>query len=388
MYFYYKKTYYGFITSTIFGLLLISSNSVKSQVAPPFTDSIQSLLNATNPVDITLSDFTGRIQKTLNMEDQTTSSSLDLTGVSKGVCFISNGKSQKQKKIEIEQMKIAGELKIIIGSGLFAVIPVCVILGNASSVYFLLFGRLLLASTLLFILEKNKRKLFSLPKKQFVFIALWSQLMLAAMLCYFLAIQYSNVSVSAALLGTQPIVIVFLAAILLKQRISSVNVIASLVTLIGVLCITQLTDIMKGDFLLGECLAIMSAFFLGLSFVLQKKYLSAFTGRQLVFYQGIFQLPLLLPFLYFTPISLSNDVLLAITLLAIVCTVIAYTLIYDGIKVVDAQKIGVLQSIEYALPIVIGILFYNEQPTLLVIVGMLLILGSCVAVSFRSNESN
>ncbi len=285
-------------------------------------------------------------------------------------------------------MKISGELKIIIGSALFAFIPVCVILGNASGVYFLLFGRLLLASILLFILEKNKRKLFSLTKKKVIFIALWSQLMLAAMICYFLAIKYSNVSVSAALLGTQPIVIVFLAALILKQRISRVNVFASVVTLIGVMCITQLTDIMKGDFLLGECLAILSAIFLGLSFVLQKKYLSAFTGRQLVFYQGLFQLPLLLPFLYFTPISFSGDVILAIVLLATVCTVIAYTLIYDGIKAVDAQKIGVLQSIEYALPIVIGILFYNEKPTVLVIVGMILILGSCVAVSFRSTESN
>jgi CubicO group peptidase (beta-lactamase class C family) len=59
---------------------------------------------AANTVDITLSDLTGRTQKTLTMEDQTTRSSLDLTGVSKGVYLItvSNGKSQKQKKIVIE----------------------------------------------------------------------------------------------------------------------------------------------------------------------------------------------------------------------------------------------------------------------------------------------
>jgi drug/metabolite transporter (DMT)-like permease len=285
-------------------------------------------------------------------------------------------------------MRLSGELKIIIGAALFAFIPVCVVLGKDLSVFALLFGRLLFASLILFLIEKNKKELFNISKKQFLILFGWSQLMLASMICYFFAIKFSSISVSSALLGTQPVVIILLAAILLKERISLLNVLVTLITLIGILCITGIKDIGNQTFFIGELMAISAAFFLGFNFILQKKYLEEFNGKQLVLYQGVFQLPFLIPFLLFNPGTLSTNALSAMIILAVVCTVMAYTLIYDGIRLVEAQKIGVLQSVEYVLPIVIGIVFYHETPSPINIVGMLLIIGSCVFVSFQPNKGH
>lgn len=278
-------------------------------------------------------------------------------------------------------MRISGEIKIITGAALFAFIPVCVVLGKDLSVFALLFGRLLLASIVLFLLHKNKRLLFRITGKQLFKLFTWSQLMLAGMICYFFAIKYSNIAISSALLGTQPVVIVILAAILLRQKVSKLSLFASVITLLGIVFITGFDGIFNKDFFLGELLAIASAIFLALNFILQKKYLSEYSGKQLVLFQGFFQLPLLLPFIFYSPGTITIPAIASILILGIICTVVAYTLIYEGVRTVDAQKIGVLQSIEFVLPIIIGVLFYKETPSANVLFGMILIIGACILVS-------
>lgn len=283
-------------------------------------------------------------------------------------------------------MRISGELKIILGATLFAFIPVGVLLGREMSVYGLLFGRLLIASLLLLLISKERKKFFQVTLKEFLFLFGWSQLMLGAMISYFLAINLSSISVSSALLGTQPVVIVLLAAIMLREKISLMNLLAAVLTVIGILCVTGVSGIHNPLFFKGEMLAILSAILLGLNFIVQKKYLTHYTGQQLVVYSGVFQLPFLIPFLFYESGNFTIRSVSAILILAIVCTVFAYSLIYNGIREVDAQKIGILQSIEYVLPILIGVIFFKEEPDMSMIIGMILIVGSCLLVGFRSNE--
>jgi drug/metabolite transporter (DMT)-like permease len=283
-------------------------------------------------------------------------------------------------------MRISGELKIVIGSALFAFIPICVLLGKDLSVASLLFGRLLVAVVILFLLQKNRKKLLNLPIKKWIQLVGWSLLMLGAMICYFLSIKYSSIAVASALLGTQPLIIVLLAVFLLKEKISVFSIIASVVTLVGILCITSVSDLTKANYLLGELLAIVSAILLGLNFIIQKKYLKEYTGQQLVFYQGLCQLPFLLPMLFIDPGTITANAVFAVILLGVVCTVLSYTLIYNGVQQVVAQKIGVLQSIEYVLPIIIGILFYGEKQSTIALLGMILIIGACLLVSLKTES--
>lgn len=285
-------------------------------------------------------------------------------------------------------MQKSGEFKIILGSALFALIPVCVMSGSGLSIQGLLFGRLLVAALVLFILEKKRKELFRIPIKTSIKLSLWSLLMLGAMVFYFLAIEFSNMSVSSTLLGTQPLMIILLAAILLKEKISNRTIIAGSITLIGIFFVTGVSDIFNGKYLLGELFAIISALLLSLNFVVQKKHLSQFSGRKLVFYQCFFQLPFLFPFLFFHAGKVEVSSLISILILGILCTVISYSLIYDGIKKVAAQKIGVLQSVEYVAPILIGFLLYDEKQNSWGVVGIILIMAACIMVGFQKNVTN
>jgi drug/metabolite transporter (DMT)-like permease len=280
-------------------------------------------------------------------------------------------------------MTLSGELKIILGAALFALIPICVVFGNDMSVFGLLFGRLLLASLLLFIVDKNRLDLFKIKRKEAFKLFFWSQLMLGAMISFFFAIKLSSIAVSSALLGTQPVIVVILAIFLMKEKLSIRNFIAAIITLIGIFLITGLEEVTNSDYLLGEVLAISSSFLLALNFILQKKYLGAYSGQELVFYSGLSQLLFLLPFVIIYPGQLTLESSISIVVLAVLCTVFAYSLIYNGVKEVPVQKIGILQSVEYILPILIGIFFFHEMPTLRILTGMIIIIFACLLVGLK-----
>ncbi len=283
-------------------------------------------------------------------------------------------------------MKLSGEAKIILGSALFAFIPVCVKLAPGVSIEALLFGRIFFASLIFIIAFKDRLSLFKLPKRDLFLLVIWSFIMSAAMLTYFYAIRYCGAAISSALLGIQPVIILFLAFVILKEVISSRSIIAGVLTLLGIYFISDLKASTNGsNVLLGEGLAIASAVLLGLNFIFQKKYLVHFPSQKLVFYQSVFQLPVFLPFFLSDTQVMGASFLFSSITLGVFCTVIAYSLIYKGASEVQAQKIGILQSVEFVLPVFIGYYFFNEGMDVVKVIGISLIMLACVLVHYKTS---
>jgi len=275
-----------------------------------------------------------------------------------------------------------GEWKIIIGSALFALIPVGVKLAEGAGIYSILAGRLLIAAVVIFIFSKEKRKFFQLNKKDIIHLFFWSALMLVAMLCYFQSIRTCGVAISSALLGAQPVLIILFSMVILREKASWWVSFCALLTVLGILFVNNpWATFSSGGW--GKLLALCSAAMLALIFIYQKKYLKSIATSQLVFYQSLFQLPLLLPFLIQEEINFDMSLLYSSLLLGTVCTAAAYFLIYSGVTTVAAGKIGILQSIEYILPVLIGVSFYQERLSTEIIVGCSLILVSCVLVNLE-----
>lgn len=273
-----------------------------------------------------------------------------------------------------------GEWNIIAGSALFALIPVGVKLGGEAGIYTILTGRLLVAAIVVFLLSKNKKFLLHLTKKELLHLTFWSVLMLTAMLCYFQSIRTCGVAVSSALLGAQPILLLLLGTFLLKERMGWWSVCCAGMTVVGIVLVNDpRTFLTNGGW--GKLLALTSAALLALIFIYQKKYLSTIPSQKLVFYQCLLQLPFLSPLVIAEQPELNSALLSSALLLGTVCTAAAYFLIYKGVKTVSAGKIGVLQSVEYVLPVFIGMVFYREVLHPGVIIGSALILVACVLVN-------
>lgn len=276
-----------------------------------------------------------------------------------------------------------GALKILVGASLFALIPVCVMFAGNLSIPTLMFGRLLVACIILLLVQRNRKTLFALPLQTFIQLFGWSLFMLAAMYCYFLAIRKAGMAVSSTLLGTQPLLIVLLAGALLKEKIHSKSVVAAALTFLGIVCITGTSLLINSQQLPGIFLAMFSSLLLALNFILPQKYFTHVSSTQLVFFQCLFQLPLLVPFVSFTFSSYTASAWGAIIALGLVCTVLSYTLIYSGSKQVNAQQIGILQSTEYILPVIIGLVFYHETLTAALLTGTVLIIGACILIGIQ-----
>jgi drug/metabolite transporter (DMT)-like permease len=280
-------------------------------------------------------------------------------------------------------MKLSGELKIILGASLFALIPVGVKMDPASSLCSLIFGRLLVASIVLCLLNRRCKTFFKLARSEFFHLVVWAGLMLFAMLFYFYAITEIGVAVSSALLGIQPLVLVLMSAFFIGEKISFQAWAACIFTLLGIVSILDLNFFTQGSFGLGQFSALLSAVLLGFVFVYQKKYLRGIGTQKAVFYQSAFQLPILLPLTFIYPPIFSVDYVSSIIVLGILCTVVSYGLIYSGVKNVAVQKIGILQSVEYVIPVFIGLFFYNEILSWKAIVGTVFILVACICVKVR-----
>lgn len=279
------------------------------------------------------------------------------------------------------------EYKIIIGASLFSFIPVAVFIGGQSGVFSLLLGRMAIAVCFLLIFSDRQNYFTKLFYKKFLLLFFWSILMAMAMIAYFFSIQLTGIAISSAVLGTQPVFVILLSILFIKQSVPKLIWPAGILTFIGVICVSLQDNHTQNTNWTGIALALLSSLLLSIIFIFQKIKLNEFNGKALVFYQSLLQIPIILPFCFNENIVVDFNYLIAIVLLGLVCTVMAYSLLFEGIKSVNASKIGILQSTEYVLPALFGIFLFNETHLPLTITGIILILFSCVLINTKSQHS-
>jgi drug/metabolite transporter (DMT)-like permease len=287
-------------------------------------------------------------------------------------------------------MKNNGSLQIILGSILFGLIPFFVRFAPGLNIYSIVFGRACFAALFAFIfilLTKKKKQLASNSKKNsFFHLFNWTVFLTLAIVFYFLSIKNGSVAIAGTLMGMHPIFVVLFSILLFNEKIIGITIISCAVAILGGIFVTFQSDGLTGSTIEGAIYALLSAFFLGLNFTYHLKYLTHFSSIRLVFYQNILQLPILLPFVFLYPSKLNADGWISIAFLGIVCTGFAYFLVYNGSKYVQKQSIGILQMIENVIPIVLGIYLYNEEITLLQIIGIVLILLSSVLIAIKKTN--
>lgn len=283
-------------------------------------------------------------------------------------------------------MRYEGEIKIILGSIGFAFIPVFVLSGAELSVPSLLIGRLLVAVLFLYFLIKDKNKIVFILKSKSLLLLIWGFAILGSMAFYFFSIGYCGMAVSAAVLGTQPLFIVLLALFFLREKIAVKTWIACFICFAGIVLVSGIDSFSFSDYFSGVLLALASSLLSAVNFIIKKKYFDDFNGIQSVFYQSLFQIPFLIPFVIYNPGVLTQQSFISVILLGLICSVFAYGLIYDGISKVKGQQIGILQSVEYVMPLFIGVFYFNEKISFLTATGISLIVVSCILITVKPSS--
>ncbi len=288
--------------------------------------------------------------------------------------------------VNIGRKELIPRLQILLGGSLFGLIPIFVHFGQNISVSQLVFFRAFFGTISIFFIAyitRNRIQFVSLKKFR---VILWSLILLFAITSYFYALKYIDVASATLLLSFQSVFIVIFSRFILKEPIYLHTLISTILSLVGVLLIISSGGFVLSGNAIGYLFGLCAAMFAGMNFVYPKKYLGQFDPYTQTFNQSLWQLPFTFPFIIRTTIDFSIQSIVVFIGLGLVCTALAFLFIYKGAKNTRTQYVGVLQTSEFLVPIVLAAILFKEVPSLLVLSGGLLLMAGYFLILVKSSS--
>ena len=128
----------------------------------------------------------------------------------------------------------------------------------------------------------------------------------------------------------------------------------------------------------GIIYSLIAAILMSLRTIWSKPYVQQYGGGVVMFWQVLFGGLSLLPFIASYPLVLTATDVSLLFILAILGTALSHTIFMSSLQYLSARTITLLLSVIPVYGIIAGILLFNEIPTVRVIVGGLLIVGTVV----------
>ena len=206
-------------------------------------------------------------------------------------------------------------------------------------------------------------------------------------LCYFSTIKASSLSVAAVLLYTAPIFVMLLSSLLFKERITKKKVFCLGLSLIGCVMVSGIFD--------GTATLDGKGFVVGLGAGLGYALYTIFTRYALIYGEH----PLTIQFYTFlfgaiggyfisdieiiklSVMTYGSGPIVFILGIGIFCTAIPNVLYNYGLKYVDNGTTSIMASVEPAMAIIFGIIFFHEIPSPVAAIGMIFSLTSIILIN-------
>lgn len=205
--------------------------------------------------------------------------------------------------------------------------------------------------------------------------------------CYFKSIENGvSLSTAAILLYTAPIFVMLMSLLLFKEKLTLIKVTALLLSFGGCILVSGISGESLGN-PLGIGLAIASGFFYALysifsRFAIQRGY----TALTIVFYTFLF---CSIGCAFMTDWGTLSRVVFVpdwkIALLSIGVGVITgflpYVFYSSGLEHLESSRASIIASLEPVVGTICGIFFFNEIPSLMGVIGIVLVLAAVTVLS-------
>ncbi|MDF0726368.1 DMT family transporter [Cytobacillus sp. S13-E01] len=202
-------------------------------------------------------------------------------------------------------------------------------------------------------------------------------------ICFFLASKYAPVIKSSLFIASNPVLIVLLSGLFLKETITKNNIIGMIIALTGVTFIItegQLLSLFQLGFepidwvLLGA--VISWALYSVVGKIVLKKYSSVVSTTYAVAFGTLFLLPFALVETTWQDVRLATfDAWLAIAHMSVFVTVISFIMYYQGIKEIGAAKASIFINVMPVSAVLMATLLLGETFTLAHGIGALFVLS-------------
>lgn len=267
--------------------------------------------------------------------------------------------------------------------------------GNIDNVSILVI-RVLFAAIMMFVFIaiKNKSLLKINLKDVWIFACGGIVAMFGMNFCYNNAINSLSLSLAGVLLALSPVFVMFLAAILFKEKITARSIVCMIFALIG--C-TMASGVIGGGEIAfstsGILFGIAAAFFYGLTSIFSKIAMEkGYHALTMTFYSMLILAIVLLPFAdwklvgEYVMVSPANNIIFI--LMHSLCTAVLPYLLYNlALSNVDASLASILVAgAEPSAAMIFGIIFFAEMPSVVSILGLVVTIVALTILVMKPNN--
>lgn len=267
--------------------------------------------------------------------------------------------------------------------------------GNIDNVSILVM-RVLFAAIMMFVFIaiKDKSLLKINLKDVWVFACGGIVAMFGMNFCYNNAINSLSLSLAGVLLALSPVFVMFLAAILFKEKITARSIVCMIFALIG--C-TMASGVIGGGEIAfstsGILFGIAAAFFYGLTSIFSKIAMEkGYHALTMTFYSMLILAIVLLPFAdwklvgEYVMVSPANNIIFI--LMHSLCTAVLPYLLYNlALSNVDASLASILVAgAEPSAAMIFDIIFFAEMPSVVSILGLVVTIVALTILVIKPNN--
>lgn len=235
------------------------------------------------------------------------------------------------------------------------------------------------------------RGLFKVRKRDLLFFILFGFFKLMSDVTLFRAQVTIDLSLSTLLQMTAPYYVLVISLFLFRERITLMKILAMLVAFIGCIFVTGvITGGMHSLDFVGVASALISGLFFGL-FTIGCKLGSdkGYKPVTTMMYTFLFASLMTIPF--------ANDVkvvesfvdvhlILGVLSLGILMTLIPFFVSTWGVQKLEASKVSLISVMEVITACIVGYFLFDEEMTVLNIIGMSLVVASIVIMDLKINR--
>ncbi|GIU41321.1 membrane protein [Shewanella sairae] len=248
--------------------------------------------------------------------------------------------------------------------------------------------RCVVAASVLALIVKISKQSLSLNASKDYFIAIGLGILVSLhWVTYFASMQLSSVAIGMIAFFTYPVMTVLVEPIVTKTKLKLADVISGVLVLIGVSLLIPEASL-GNDVTLGIAIGILSAVLFTARNLLHKRYFSAYSGQQAMFYQSSVAVVFLAPWMSVELNTIEQNVWWLIILLGVVFTAAPHALFTSALRLLSAKTVGLVSCLQPFYGAMLAWLILNEDLALQTVIGGTLVVATALFETQQSHRSN
>ncbi|MGS0692593.1 DMT family transporter [Shewanella sp. 0m-4] len=248
--------------------------------------------------------------------------------------------------------------------------------------------RCVVAATVLALIVKLSKQRLSLNAGKDYFIAIGLGILVSLhWVTYFASMQLSSVAIGMIAFFTYPVMTVLVEPIVTKTKLKLADVVSGVVVLIGVSLLIPEASL-GNEVTLGIAIGILSAALFTARNLLHKRYFTAYSGQQAMFYQTSVAVFFLAPWLSVELNTIEQNVWWLIILLGVVFTAAPHALFTSALRLLSAKTVGLVSCLQPFYGAMLALFVLGEDLAMKTIIGGMLVVATALFETQQSHRSN